>query len=149
MPSGNSIENPNGSFIQYRTRRDFPIDKNKYCYNLSTKERKRYIVRATFQYGIENNEAYPKFDLYLDATKWTTVSIFDASRVYVKEMIIRAPSDSVSVCLFNALTGSPFISTLELRPLNLSMYETNFEDEFSLEVVARVNFGALTKDFLR
>jgi hypothetical protein len=73
----------------------------------------------------------------------------DASRVYVKEMIIRAPSSSIDVCICCATTGSPFISTLELRPLNLSMYATDFEDNFFLEVAARVNFGALSKDAIR
>ena len=77
------------------------------------------------------------------------MTIFDASRVYVNEMIIRAPSSSIDVCICCATTGSPFISTLELRPLNLSMYATDFEDSFFLRVAARVNFGAKTKDVIR
>lgn len=144
------VQNPNVSSVQYSTRRDFPIDGQKYCYTLRTEERRRYIVRTTFLYGNPDTGAtFPKFDLYLDTTKWTTVTIFDAARVYVKEMIIRAPSESVDVCLCCATTGAPFISTLELRPLNLSIYATNFEDKFFLEVAARVNFGALTPEALR
>ncbi|XP_038892179.1 probable LRR receptor-like serine/threonine-protein kinase At1g67720 [Benincasa hispida] len=152
MNAGGSspVENPNGNLMQYQTRRDFPIDDKKYCYTLKTEERRRYLVRATFQYGsLKDEETYPKFQLYLDATKWSTVTIFDASRVYVKEMIIRAPSNSFDVCICCATTGSPFISTLELRPFNLSMYATDFEDNFFLEVAARVNFGALTKEVIR
>lgn len=154
MDSGNSVhlQNQSTGSTQYRTRRDFPVDGNKYCYTLSVQQRRRYIVRATFQYvdslGTEEG-AYPKFQLYLDATKWTTVTIFDASRVYVKEMIVRALSNSADVCLCCATTGAPFISTLELRPLNLSMYATDYEDRFFLEVATRVNFGAATKDALR
>ncbi|KAG7012755.1 putative LRR receptor-like serine/threonine-protein kinase [Cucurbita argyrosperma subsp. argyrosperma] len=124
MAAGGSspVENPHGNLMQYGTRRDFPIDDKKYCYTLETEERRRYLVRATFQYGsLKNEETYPKFDLYLDATKWSTVTIFDASRVYVKEMIIRAPSSSFDVCICCATTGYPFISTLELRPFNLSI----------------------------
>ncbi|XVF02645.1 hypothetical protein REPUB_Repub04eG0192200 [Reevesia pubescens] len=144
------VENPNGNWMQYRIRRDFPSDNKKYCYNLRTEERRRYLVRATFQYGgFENEAAYPKFELYLDATEWETVTIQDASRIYVSEMIIRAPSDSIDVCICCATTGSPFISTLELRPLNLSMYATYYEDNFFLSVAARVNFGASTKDVVR
>ncbi|XVE92253.1 hypothetical protein REPUB_Repub01dG0080900 [Reevesia pubescens] len=144
------VKNPNGNWMQYRTRRDFPSDNKKYCYNLSTKERRRYLVRATFQYGSpESEDAYPKFELYLDATEWATVTIQDVSRIYVNEMIIRAPSDSIDVCICCATTGSPFISTLELRPLNLSMYATDYEDNFFLNVAARVNFGALTRDVVR
>ncbi|KAF5746509.1 leucine-rich repeat family protein [Tripterygium wilfordii] len=152
MSHGKSVklENNNGSLMQYQWRRDFPTDSKKYCYTLSTKERRRYIVRATFQYGnLENEETYPKFLLYLDATRWSTVTILDGSRVYVKEMIIRAPSSSIDVCICCGVTGSPFISTLELRPLNLSMYATDYEDNFFLEVAARVNFGAPSTDVVR
>ncbi|GLU21775.1 hypothetical protein SLE2022_378910 [Rubroshorea leprosula] len=153
MSYGNSVavENPGGNLMmQYRRRRDFPIDNKKYCYTLSTQERRRYLVRATFLYGIlQNEETYPKFELYLDATEWATVTIFEASRVYVYEMIIMAPLNSIDVCICCATTGSPFISTLELRPLNLSMYATNYEDNFFLKVAARVNFGALSRDFVR
>lgn len=145
-----SVENPNGGLTQYQKRRDFPIDTSKYCYKLNTKERRRYIVRATFQYGsLGSEDTYPKFQLYLDATQWSTVTISDDERVYVEEMIIRAPSDSIDVCVCCATTGSPFISTLELRPLNLSVYATDFEDSFFLSLAARVNFGALTKDDIR
>ncbi|GLT74630.1 hypothetical protein SLA2020_464180 [Shorea laevis] len=145
-----AVENPSGHSMQYQRRRDFPIDNKKYCYTLRTQERRRYLVRATFLYGGQGNEdAYPKFEIYLDATEWATVTIFDASRVYVYEVIIRAPSSSIDVCICCATTGSPFISTLELRPLNLSMYATNFEDNFFLKVAARVNFGAPSKDVVR
>ncbi|XP_010556245.1 PREDICTED: probable LRR receptor-like serine/threonine-protein kinase At1g67720 [Tarenaya hassleriana] len=145
-----TVDSSDGSSMQYRRRRDFPTDNKKYCYRLSTKERRRYIARATFLYGSSGGEdAYPKFQLYLDATKWATVMIQEVSRVYVKELIIRAPSDSVDVCVCCAITGSPFISTLELRPLNLSMYATDYEDDFFLKVAARVNFGAPNMDALR
>ncbi|KAK2443514.1 putative LRR receptor serine/threonine-protein kinase [Trifolium repens] len=35
------------------------------------------------------------------------------------------------------------------RPLNLSMYATDFEDDFFLKVAARINFGAPTEDAVR
>ncbi|CAI8598127.1 unnamed protein product [Vicia faba] len=144
------VKNPNGNKVQYEKRRDFPTDSRKYCYTLETEERRRYLVRASFQYGsLENGDTYPQFQLYLDATKWATVSIYDDSRVYVKEMIFRAALNSVDVCVCCATTGSPFISTLELRPLNLSMYATDFEDDFFLKVAARINFGAPTEEPVR
>lgn len=152
MKSGETVKvkNPNGNKVQYEKRRDFPTDGRKYCYTLETEERRRYLVRASFQYGsLENGDTYPQFQLFLDATKWATVSIYDDSRVYVKEMIFRAGSSSVDVCVCCATTGSPFISTLELRPLNLSMYATDFEDDFFLKVAARINFGAPTEEAVR
>ncbi|ONK57589.1 uncharacterized protein A4U43_C09F2040 [Asparagus officinalis] len=135
---------------QYRSYRYFPADNKKYCYTLPTTERKRYLIRATFLYGDSNfDDPYPMFEIYMDATHWSTVKIKDASRVYVEEMIVRAPSDSVPVCLCCASTGFPFISTLELRPLNDSMYMTDYEDNFFLKVAARINFGAMTINPIR
>lgn len=145
-----TVDNVYGNMQQYQTRRDFPTDNSKYCYRLTTEERRRYIVRATFLYGNSvTGGTYPKFQLYLDATKWSTVTVMEASRVYVKEMIIRAPSNFIDVCLCCATTGSPFISTLEMRPLNLSMYATDYEDEFYLKVAERINFGAPSQDATR
>lgn len=135
---------------QYKSYRYFPADSKKYCYKLKTTERRRYLVRATFLYGNSNSEIpYPMFEIYMDSTRWSTVSIKDASRVYVEEMIMRAPSTSVDVCLCCASTGYPFISTLELRQLNDSMYMTDYEDTFFLKVAARVNFGAMSIDPIR
>ncbi|KAG8365967.1 hypothetical protein BUALT_Bualt17G0027000 [Buddleja alternifolia] len=144
------LENTYGNSQQYQTRRDFPTDNKKYCYTLTTQERRRYIVRATFVYGTSvSGGTYPKFQLYLDATKWSTVTVMESSRVYVNEMIIRAQSSSIDVCLCCATTGSPFISTLEMRPLNLSMYATDYEDDFYLKVAQRVNFGAPSQEPIR
>ncbi|PWA84778.1 RNA-directed DNA polymerase, eukaryota [Artemisia annua] len=56
---------------------------------------------------------------------------------------------SNDVCLCCATTGSPFISTLELRLLNLSMYANDFEDDFYLKVAARANFAAASTDAIR
>ncbi|KAL6569207.1 hypothetical protein OROHE_003488 [Orobanche hederae] len=137
---------------QYQTRRDFPTDSKKYCYTLSTEERRRYLVRATFLYGTSVSAGtYPKFQLYLDATKWSSVTVMEPSRVYIEEMIVRAPSPSRSmdVCLCCASTGSPFISTIEMRPLNLSIYATDYEDNFYLKVAERVNFGAPSQEAIR
>ncbi|KAH7681497.1 Non-specific serine/threonine protein kinase protein [Dioscorea alata] len=135
----------------YKFSRYFSADNKKYCYKLNTAERRRYIVRATFLYGDSDSadNAYPMFQLYLDATQWSTVTIKDASRIYVEELIIRAPSSSIQVCVCCASTSYPFITTLELRPLNLSLYATEYEDEYFLKVAARVNFGALSSDPIR
>ncbi|OAY86025.1 putative LRR receptor-like serine/threonine-protein kinase, partial [Ananas comosus] len=144
------VNDINETRTQYKSYRYFPADNKKYCYTLSTTQRRRYIVRATFFYGdSDSGNPYPMFQLYVDSTQWSTITVNDPSRVIVEEMIIRAPSDSIQVCLCCASTGYPFISTLELRPLNLSMYATNYEDGFYLKVAARVNFGALNSDPIR
>lgn len=135
---------------QYQSLRYFPADNKKYCFALNTTERTRYLVRATFLYGnFDNSSAYPKFDLYLDTTHWATITIATATDVYVEEIILRAASSAINVCVLDASTGVPFISTLELRVLNDSMYATDFEEDFFLKVTARINFGARSKEPLR
>lgn len=135
---------------QYQSLRYFPPDNKKYCYTLNTTERTRYLVRATFLYGnFDDSSAYPKFSLYLDTTRWATITIATATDIYVEEIILRAASSAISVCVLDASTGIPFISTLELRVLNDSMYATDFEEDFFLKVTARINFGASSKEPIR
>ncbi|XP_059073006.1 probable LRR receptor-like serine/threonine-protein kinase At1g67720 isoform X2 [Cryptomeria japonica] len=134
----------------YQTVRYFPADERKYCYTLHVKERTRYLVRATFLYGnFDKSSTYPTFDISLGATYWSTVAISDIDIPKIKELILLAQSSSISVCLSNASTGTPFISTLELRQFNGSMYYTDFETQFFLHVSARINFGASNNDSIR
>ncbi|KAJ9694625.1 hypothetical protein PVL29_010210 [Vitis rotundifolia] len=128
---------------QYTTLRHFPADNRKYCYTLDVISRTRYLVRATFLYGnFDNNKVYPKFDISLGATPWSTIVISDANTIESSELIFLASDPTISVCLSNATTGQPFISTLELRQFNGSIYYTEYEEDFFLRVSARVNFGA-------
>ncbi|KAI4349201.1 hypothetical protein L6164_009823 [Bauhinia variegata] len=128
---------------QYMTLRHFPADSRKYCYKLDVVSRTRYLLRATFLYGnFDNNNVYPKFDISFGATPWSTIVISDANTIEMRELIFLATSSSVSVCLSNATTGQPFISTLELRQFNGSVYYTELEQQFYLSVSARINFGA-------
>ncbi|XP_074268902.1 putative LRR receptor-like serine/threonine-protein kinase At1g67720 isoform X2 [Silene latifolia] len=132
------------------TLRYFPLDNRKYCYTLNVTSRRRYLVRATFLYGnFDNQNVYPKFDVSLGATPWSTIVISDANTIEKIEMIFLAGDSTVSVCLSNATTGQPFISTLELRIFNGSMYITDFEDQYYLSVSARINFGADSIDPVR
>lgn len=128
---------------EYTSVRHFPVDERKYCYNLNVVSRTRYLVRATFLYGnFDNNNVYPKFEISLGATRWATIVISDANTIESQELIFLASSPTVSVCLSGATTGRPFISTLELRQFNGSVYYTDFEKDFYLGVSARINFGA-------
>lgn len=128
---------------QYMTLRHFPADSRKYCYKLDVITRTRYLIRATFLYGnFDNNNVYPKFDISLGPTHWSTIVISDAATIEVRELIFLASSPKIDVCLSNATTGQPFISTLELRQFNGSVYLTPFEDRYYLSVSARINFGA-------
>lgn len=144
------ISTPNVTKAQYTTLRHFPADARKYCYNLNVTSRNRYLLRATFLYGnFDTNNVYPKFDISLGPTHWKTIVISDASTIEREELVFLATGPSVSVCLSNATTGQPFISTLELRQLNGSMYYTEYEDQYYLSVSARINFGAESEDPVR
>ncbi|XP_065856231.1 probable LRR receptor-like serine/threonine-protein kinase At1g67720 [Euphorbia lathyris] len=135
---------------QYNTLRHFPADSRKYCYTLAVISRTRYLLRATFLYGnFDSNNVYPKFDVSVGATHWSTIVISDANTIESAELIFRASSPSVSVCLSNATTGQPFISTLELRQFNGSMYYTDYENQYYLSLSARINFGAESEDPVR
>ncbi|RZC78812.1 hypothetical protein C5167_003047 [Papaver somniferum] len=146
-----NISVANETRTQYSTVRYFPVDaKRKYCYSLDVKQRVRYLVRTTFLYGnFDNNNVYPKFDISIGATYWSTIVINDASTMEVKELIFLATSPTISICLSNATTGRPFISTIELRPFNGSLYLTDHESQFYLSVSARINFGAESEDPVR
>ncbi|KAF3329925.1 putative LRR receptor-like serine/threonine-protein kinase [Carex littledalei] len=135
---------------QYATARYFPADNRKYCYTLNVRIRTRYLVRATFLYGnFDNSNVYPKFDLSLGATPWSTVVISDAYNPEIVELVLLASKPTLSVCVSNASTGLPFISTLELRQFNGSVYYTQVEAHFLLSLAARINFGAESNDSIR
>ncbi|XP_010260163.1 PREDICTED: probable LRR receptor-like serine/threonine-protein kinase At1g67720 isoform X2 [Nelumbo nucifera] len=138
-----NISIPNENRKQYMTLRHFPADNRKYCYKLDVLSRTRYLIRATFLYGnFDNNNVYPKFDISFGATHWSTIVISDANTTEVRELIFLASYPTISICLSNATTGQPFISTLELRQFNGSVYYTELENQFFLSVSARINFGA-------
>lgn len=143
-----SVSNENRK--QYTTLKYFPADDNKYCYTLDVVPRNRYLIRATFLYGnFDNNNVYPKFDISFGPTRWATIVISDASTIEVEELIFLATDPSVGICLSNATTGQPFISTLELRKFNGSIYLNQYENQFFLSVSARINFGAVSVDPVR
>ncbi|KAK3119527.1 hypothetical protein QOZ80_9AG0671790 [Eleusine coracana subsp. coracana] len=135
---------------QFTTVRYFPADNRKYCYTMNVRNRTRYLVRASFLYGnFDNSNVYPKFDLSIGASPWSTIVIDDATTPVVEEAIILAAAPTLSVCLSNASTGQPFISALELRQFNGSLYYTSDETGFFLALSARINFGAESNESIR
>lgn len=154
-----TIAVPTEKRTQYSTVRYFPAAAaaaspsraaNKHCYILPVRTRTRYLVRATFLYGnFDRSNVFPEFDLYLGASRWSTIVIYDDAKVVTREAVVLAAAPALSVCLSNATTGQPFISTLELRQLNGSLYYTDYEADAFLDLSARINFGAPTADPVR
>ena len=102
--------------------RSFP-NGTRNCYNVGpVKEDERYLVRAGFLYGnYDGRDDPPEFDLYLGVDLWQTVTTLSNDTV-LSEIIALATSASMQVCLVNTGKGTPFISVLEVRPLNISFY---------------------------
>jgi Malectin-like domain len=145
----------NSSFVNnnkthYNTVRFFPNDNRKYCYTLNVTTGLRYLVRASFLYGnFDGTNVYPKFVISLDTTYWDTIEISDATTPMVSEMVLLAASPSLSVCLYNTSSGVRFISTIELRTFNGTMYSTSYERQYFMFMGGRVNFGTTSDASIR
>ena len=127
--------------------RSFP-QGTKNCYTLKPEQGKNsnYFIRAFFYYGnYDDKSDVPKFDIYVGVNYWTTVE--DTTRL-IFSMIYVPTSDIIYVCLINTGSGIPFISALELRPWNKSLYPI---DEGALYNGRRYNLGTSSddKDFVR
>lgn len=124
--------------------RSFPQgDKN--CYNLrpAAGSGSLNLIRATFFYAnYDGTNRPPQFDLYLDVNLWSTVMFRNSSDVVVTEIVSVAQSEVVYVCLMNTGNGVPFISALELRPLNKSIYGSGYGKSASLVLFRRWNIGS-------
>ena len=87
----------------------------------------------------DSKNQLPKFELYLGVDEWTTVEIKNASAIYRREIIHIPITDTIDVCLVNVDSGTPFISVLEVRPLNDSLYSPS--EPGSLLLHDRCDFG--------
>lgn len=126
--------------IYLSTVRTFPQGK-KNCYTIqpSLGKGNKYLIRATFKYGnYDSLNHLPTFDLNLGPDTWSTIEFQDNVTVVREEIIHVLSSDYIHVCLIKTGTSTPFISALELRPLNStnSMYAIT---SGSLQTITRVD----------
>ncbi|KAJ1263726.1 hypothetical protein BS78_09G208200 [Paspalum vaginatum] len=107
---------------RYLNVRSFP-DGARNCYTLrSLVAGLKYLIRAEFMYGnYDGLNRLPVFDLYAGVNFWSIVNITSPD-LAILEAIVVVPDDSTQVCLVNTGSGTPFISSLELRPLKNSLY---------------------------
>ncbi|GLT72852.1 hypothetical protein SLA2020_447510 [Shorea laevis] len=126
--------------------RSFP-EGVRNCYHIRIKGGVRYLIRGTFMYGnYDAGNNLPEFELHLGPNMWDSVKLKDASTVMYKE-IIHVPSlNYIHFCLVNTGSGTPFISTLELRPLPNDTYES---ESGSLALYARIDTGTITNQTFR
>ncbi|XP_019054985.1 PREDICTED: putative leucine-rich repeat receptor-like serine/threonine-protein kinase At2g19230, partial [Nelumbo nucifera] len=133
---------------QFSNVRSFP-QGSKNCYTFRPEQGRayNYLIRASFMYGnYDSKNQVPEFDLYLGVNLWETVKLDNASHVQVKEILHVPLSDYIQVCLFNTNLGTPFISALELRPVNNTAYKPT---SGSLVLYGRYDAGATTSQKIR
>ncbi|XP_047147959.1 probable LRR receptor-like serine/threonine-protein kinase At1g51880 [Vigna umbellata] len=106
--------------------RSFPEGKRN-CYKISVTKASKYLIRTSFLYGnYDGRNMLPQFDLLLGPNHWVTVTIFNASKDKLKEIIHVPSMDYVQICLVDTGNGTPFISVIELRTLKNDTYVTQF-----------------------
>ncbi|KAG8387769.1 hypothetical protein BUALT_Bualt02G0055700 [Buddleja alternifolia] len=134
------VQNSNSISPIMDTLRVFTTRK-KNCYFIEAKKGERVIVRASFYYGnYDQKSSPPSFDLQFDGNHWVTVETSNTEYVYY-EIIYVVKGDSISVCVAQTKPGQfPFISALEVRSVDLSMY-SNVDQDYPLHLIRRVAYG--------
>ncbi|URE48144.1 receptor-like serine threonine-protein kinase [Musa troglodytarum] len=147
----------NGIYVKtWFTVRSFP-EGTRNCYTIpGLKEGDRYLVRASFVHGNYDGQAFGDsvappllFDLYVGVNLWRSINITEVFALYGAEIITAAPSDSLSICLADIGSGTPFISSLELRHIDNHLAYRDANRSAALVLDSRYNFGSLTNDTLR
>ncbi|KAK0597508.1 hypothetical protein LWI29_026034 [Acer saccharum] len=117
--------------------RSFP-QGTRNCYTLKPEQgtNNNYLIRAIFVYGnYDNKNQFPVFDLYIGVNKWATVN----NGNLLCEIINVFSDEYIDICLVNTGFGVPYISVLELRPLNNSIYLLK---DGALTILYRYDIGA-------
>lgn len=125
---------------QFLALRSFPRGIRN-CYTLKPVQGPghRYLIRAWFMYGnYDSKGRIPKFDIHLGVERWGTLSLNKTTTRAEIEIIHVPTSEIIYICLVNIGLGTPFISALELRYFNTSMYTAEYG---SLQAFARPDFG--------
>jgi len=123
--------------------RSFPSGARN-CYKINVNSGIKYLIRATFYYGnYDNLNEPPQFDLHFGANVWDTVNFPNASLTTTKEIIYTPSQDHIQPCLVNTGNGTPFISVIELRPLNNKSYVTDAANSV-LSLFLRYDLGSIT-----
>ncbi|GLJ14502.1 hypothetical protein SUGI_0234570 [Cryptomeria japonica] len=138
-------------YLPYKTFAYFTnLTANKYCYLIPVKPTTLYLVRATFYNGAFETgiPLAGVFDIFVNGVKWTVVNLTDlqGNALLGREIILVAKSNSLSLCLARnsqtEKTNYVFISTIELRPLKRSLYNSTDFHNNALVMLSRKVFGS-------
>ncbi|KAJ0011311.1 hypothetical protein Pint_34416 [Pistacia integerrima] len=137
------------------TLRFFPEKSaRKYCYTFPVIKGKKYLVKTIYYYGeFDGGEKPPVFDQIIDGTKWCTVN---TTEDYAKglssyyEIFVAAAGHCLSVCVARTQNtiSHPFISAIEVQPLDHSVYNATDFTKYALSTVERSNFGDKTGNMI-
>jgi Malectin-like domain len=109
----------------------------------------KYLVRATFMYG--NYDGLKKgviFDLHIGINYWKTLNISNPDKTTIAEVLFVPSVDHIQVCLMNTGGGTPFISSLDLRPMKSRHYPSSNSSQY-LSLVRRLNAGPTDTTIIR
>lgn len=121
----------------YDRVRDFGIDSGKRCYNLSTIKGQDYLIRGTFLY--RDTLETPLISSFNVLVGVTPISLVNSTEDSVVEGIFKAANDYIDFCL-EKTNGDPYISELEVRPLNGTEY-LHGQSAGVLKLVGRYDLG--------
>ncbi|XP_062008514.1 senescence-induced receptor-like serine/threonine-protein kinase isoform X2 [Rosa rugosa] len=123
--------------------RSFP-EGIRNCYKINVTSGDKYLIRVSFVYGnYDGKDELPTFLLHLGTNLWDSVKVENVSYLINKEIIHVPLRNYIHVCLVNNGSGVPFISALELRPLNITSYPTQIG---SLALNWRLDIGQIAPD---
>lgn len=141
--------------VPLQSLRYFPGNKTKYCYVLPATPSQTYMVRATFFYYdflSSASAAPPSFNLEIEA-ELVAVPDFAQTKNITYEVYMSATSVNIYVCLARSRptdTSVPFISSLELRPLDTAtMYTVVQTLGVYMTCIFHVYFGNWTQNVIR
>jgi hypothetical protein len=126
--------------------RYFPEGRSKDCYVLPAIQNNTYMVRVYFLYAdFPGTGAPPTFDLEIEALSVGQIDFTGSAENSVQyyEGYLFATKDTIYVCLAR-ITGDPFISSLELRPLDTASMYTIVQQGSYLLNQYHANFGGST-----
>jgi Leucine-rich repeat (LRR) protein len=106
------------------TLRYFPEGKRN-CYSLDVKRGTTYLIVVSFVYGnYDGLNRDPNFDIHLGPNKWKRIDLDGEKEGTREEIIHKARSNSLDICLVKTGETLPIISAIEIRPLRNNTYVT-------------------------
>ncbi|KAG6552772.1 hypothetical protein Mapa_005720 [Marchantia paleacea] len=135
----------------YATSRYFPDSQNKHCYVLPSTASTTYLIRVVFLHGGVSVLSLPvKFYVTVNSNLWITRTVRlndpNVNTPVVYESILFTTKTSIDVCVVRGPEGTPYISSLELRPMPPGTYVTAEGDNRFMDMTYRYNTGPGTED---